>query len=156
MNAAVWIYILVTLAAILWLSWQYSLAVESMRWPRARGKVLKAWVERSDNEYAYYSPRVEYAYEVDGVAYSSKTIWLTGDRSMLRGRAERMAARYPVGDSVEVRYDPKKPTRATLKPGGAGWLLVSLVAISVVGPLLAFAFTDAGRSFLGQIGIRVE
>ena len=32
----------------------------------------------------------------------------------------RHAPCYQAGDPVEVWYDPEKPVRATLKPGGAG------------------------------------
>ena len=82
MNAAVWIYIVVTLAALVWLSWQYTLAVASTRWPRVKGKLLRAWVERTDSEYAYYSPRVSYEYEVGGIIHRSNALWLSGDKSM--------------------------------------------------------------------------
>ncbi|HKA01045.1 MAG TPA: DUF3592 domain-containing protein [Candidatus Solibacter sp.] len=156
MNAAVWFYIVATLGALIWLSWHYALAVASTRWPRVTGKILRAWAERTDSEYAYYSPRVEYAYEVEGTLHRSTTVWLTGDKSMRRGRAERIAATYQAGDPVEVWYDPTKPARATLKPGGAGWLLATIVVVSVAGPLLALAFTETGRRVLGELGIQVE
>jgi len=156
MNAAVWIYIVVTLAALVWLSWQYTLAVASTRWPRVKGKLLRAWVERTDSEYAYYSPRVSYEYEVGGIIHRSNALWLSGDKSMLRGRAEKFAARYTPGATVDVWYDPAKPIRATLKPGGAGWMLAGIIIVSVAGPLLALAFTDTGRRVLGELGIRVE
>jgi Protein of unknown function (DUF3592) len=156
MNAAVWFYIVVTVAAMVWLSWHYVLAVESTRWPRVRGKVVRSWVERVDFEYAYYSPCVEYTYEVAGVHHRSTTIWLTGFKSMRRRRAERIAATYVAGDPVDVWHDPNRPTRAALKPGGAGWLLAVLAAVSVVGPLLTLAFTDMGRRALADIGIRIE
>lgn len=156
MNAAVWFYIVVTLAAIVRLSWHYALAVESTRWPRVQGKILRSWVERADDEYAWYSPCVEYSYEVNGVPHRSTTIWLTGFKSMRRRHAEKIAASYVVGEPVDVWHDPNKTTRATLKPGGAGRLLAVLVAASVVGPLVSLAFTDAGRRVLAQIGIHVE
>jgi hypothetical protein len=156
MNAAVWIYIVATLGALVWLSWHYALAVASTRWPRVKGTIRRAWVERTDSEYAYYSPRVAYEYEVGGTIHLSTAVWLTGDKSMLRGRAERIAATYQAGDPVEVWYDPAKPARATLKPGGAGWLLASILVVSVVGPLLALAFTATGRRVLGELGIHVE
>jgi hypothetical protein len=156
MNLAVWVYLVVTLVAIVWLSWHYTLAVESTRWPHVQGRVLKSWAEKTDSEYSYYSPRVEYTYSVDGVRHSSTTVRLIGDRSMRRSRAERVAASYKVGDTVEVWYDPNKPTRATLQPGGARWLLASLIVVSVVGPLLALAFTNEGRRFFAQIGVHIE
>jgi uncharacterized protein involved in copper resistance len=156
MNAAVWFYLATTLAALVWLSWHYALAVASTRWPHVQGEVLRVLVEKADSEYPYYSPRVEYAYKVDAILHTSSTVWLSGYKSMRRGRAERIAACYQAGHPVEVWYDPKKPARATLKPGGAGWLLAGLVAVSVVGPLLAAAFTNEGRRILAEIGIHVE
>src|SRR5215831_12643873 len=100
MNAAVWFYIAATLVAIIWLSWHYALAVESTRWPRVQGKIRRSWVERVDSEYGYYSPCVEYTYEVNGVPNRSTTIWLTGSKSMRRFRAETIAGSYIVGDTV--------------------------------------------------------
>ena len=80
MNAAVWFYIAVTLAGILWVGWRYVLASESRRWPRTKGKVVRAWAERTDSEYFYYSPRVEYVYKVNGTPYRSTTVWIAGER----------------------------------------------------------------------------
>ena len=156
MNGAVWFYIAVTLAAIIWLGWQYVLASASKRWPRVEGPVIRAWVERVDDEYAYYSPRVEYQYTIDGDAHRSSRLWVTGDKSMRRGRAEAIASEYQAGDAVDVWYDPGKPSRATLRPGGAGRWLVMLVVVSVAGPMIAFAFSEQGRRVLRGMGIEVE
>src|SRR6266702_843130 len=87
MNAAVWFYLATTLVALVWLSWHYALAVTSTRWPHVRAEVRRVWVERADDEYSYYSPRVEYAYKVDAILHTSSTIWLSGDKSMRRSRA---------------------------------------------------------------------
>ncbi len=156
MNAALWFYLAVTVAAIIWLAWHYALAVESRRWPRTKAKVIRAWVERTDSEYAYYSPRVEYTFKVSGVPHRSTTIWLMGDKSMRKGRAELMASGYHPGDEVDVWYDPTKPERSTLMPGRARGVLAALIAVSVIGPLLAVAFTDRGRQFFEAIGIHIE
>ena len=56
-----WILAIVTVAALVWLSWLYTLAQASTRWPHVQGRVLRAWVE--DRWWAdppYHSPRVEY------------------------------------------------------------------------------------------------
>lgn len=155
-NYEVWFYAIATLAAIVWLSWQYSLAVESSRWPCVQGKVIKAWVKETWGSEQNYSPQVEYIYKVDGVIYTSFTIRLTGDISCGKRRAERIAAWYDGRDPLSVWYDPSKPERATLKPGGAGWLMAGLLVVSILGPLLAFAATTAGRRFLSQMGINSD
>ena len=128
---------------------EHPMATRARRSPQSVGREV-------DDEYPYYSPRVECAYKVDAILHTSSTIWLSGYKSMRRGRAERIAACYQAGHPVEVWYDPKKPARPTLKPGGAGWLLAGLVAVSVVRPLLAAAFTEEGRRILAEIGIHVE
>ena len=71
-------------------------------------------------------------------------------------RAEMMASKCFPGDEVKVWYDPEKPDRAALIPGGDEGLLVALVVISIVGPILAVAFTDPGREFFETLGIHIE
>ena len=71
-------------------------------------------------------------------------------------RAQRIVAAYPMGAPVEVWYDPEKPGRSTLKPGGAGWVFAGIPVVSVAGPLLVFASTPAGRLFLKGLGLHEE
>jgi Protein of unknown function (DUF3592) len=154
---APWFYLVLTIGALVWLSWQYTLALASVRWPRVQGRVIKAWVEHHPwGDPPNHSPRVEYVYKVDGQHYSSRTIRLTGSITTGKGRAEKIIARYPVGSPVDVWYDPDKHERATLKPGGGGWLLGGIIVVGVMGPLLTFASTPAGRLFLRGLGIQEE
>lgn len=155
-NWMVWVYLIGTVAAILWLAWHYSLAVESARWPFVQGKIVKAWVEETWDDGPEYSPRVEYIYKVNGLIYTSFTLRLTGDMTCSKRRAQRIVDYYQFKDPVNVWYDPQQPTRATLKPGGAGWLLAGLIIVSILGPVMAFAASAAGRRFLSRIGINVE
>jgi hypothetical protein len=157
LNLAFWVCAIGTPVALVWLAWHYSLAVASTRWPHVQGRVVKSWVERKwSADTPTHSPRVEYVYEVNGLRYSSRNMRIAGNISTWKRRAERIAAAYRVGDPVEVWYDPDKHTRATLKPGGAGWILVELIVVSVLGPVLAFVNTPAGRGFLRSLGLREE
>jgi hypothetical protein len=149
-------YATITVAAIVWLAWHYSLAVESTHWPCVQGKIVKAWVKETWDDGRSYSPRVEYIYKVDGIVYTSFTLRLTGNISCGKRRAERIVSSYPGQSPVDVWYDPKKPTRATLKTGGAAWLLAALIAVGVLGPLLVFAATSEGRQLLSRYGINSE
>ena len=153
---AVWFYLIGTAAAILWLAWKYALAVESTRWPWVQGKVIKAWVEETNDDGPQYSPRVKYIYKVDGITYDSYNLRITGDIACGKRRAQRIADYYENKGSVYVWYDPQKPARSTLKPGGAGWLMAGLIAVSILGPLLALASTEAGQQFLSRMGIHFE
>ncbi len=155
-NWMVWFYLIATAVAILWLSWQYALAVESTKWTQVQGKVIKAWVEETNDDGPNYSPRVEYIYKVNGLIYTSFTLRLTGNFTCGKRRAQRIADYYQYKDPVNVWYDPANPERAALKPGGAGRLLAGLIVVSILGPLLAFAASDAGQQFLAQLGIHFE
>jgi len=47
-----------------------------------------------------------------------------------QGWAEKVAARYPVGRTLEVHHDPADPTVAALEnPTGASWIIL-LVALA--------------------------
>jgi hypothetical protein len=155
-NWIAWVYLAATVAAIVWLAWHYALAVESTKWTLVRGKIVKAWVEEKWGDGPNYSPRVEYIYKVNGLIYTSFTLRLTGDLWCRRRRARRIADYYDGRDPVNVWYDPNDPERATLKTGGAGWLLAGLIAVSILGPLLAFAVSEAGQRVLAQLRNNLE
>jgi hypothetical protein len=138
-----WFYAIVTVAAIVGLSWQITISLASAKWPRVEGKILASSVELVDGEYPSYTPKIEYQYVVDGRSYRSKKLRVGFWSSSFQGRARRIAAAYRPGDGVTVFYDPAKPSRAVLQPGGAGGLAVALVAVSLIGPGLAFVFRNA-------------
>lgn len=138
-----WFYAIVTLAAIIGISWQLTVSMASTKWPRVEGKILASSVELVDGEYASYAPKIEYHYVVDGQIYRSNKLRVSFWSSSFKARARRIADAYRPGDPVAVFYDPAKPSRAVLQPGGAGGLAVALVAVSVIGPVLAFVFRNA-------------
>ncbi|MGD9812146.1 MAG: DUF3592 domain-containing protein, partial [Sphingobium sp.] len=98
-------------------------AAEVRRWPQATGKVTLSRVEeftiRRDKPLRTsrgvrrlrqsFMPLVEYAYEVGGRDYTSRSIWPDTEVSGDRRYAERIAARYPAGKIVFVFYDPADP-----------------------------------------------
>ena len=108
-------------------------------WPRTSGKVVMSTVESyrqsvGRNPSTVYAPVVEYAYQVRGQEYRSRQITLDSRTGGLRSFAEKAAARYPVGMTVELRYDPSNPSRAALRVGRAAeWvvLAVTLVAFAI-------------------------
>jgi hypothetical protein len=143
MNGAIWFYAIVTVAAIVALSWQLTLSLASAKWPRTEGKILASSVETIDGEYPSYVPRVEYEYVVDGRNYRSRKLRCSFWSSSFKSRARRIAAAYRPGDPVAVWYDPEKPSRAVLQTGGSVGLLAAILAVSVIGPGLAFLFRNA-------------
>ena len=138
-----WIYAIVTVAAIVVLSWQLTISLASTKWPKAEGKILASSVEVVDGEYTTYEPKIEYQYVVEGRSYRSNQLRSSFWSSSFKARARRIAEAYRPGDPVAVFYDPTKPSRAVLRPGGAAGLAVALIAVSLMGPGLAFLFRNA-------------
>lgn len=101
-------------------------------WPVVPGRVTISRVEqRGSGNYdggptkRGYAAVVEFRYQVGELSFSSRQIALGVKTSGSRKGAERVAARYPVGATVEVHYDPANPSDATLeRPTGMSWLIL--------------------------------
>ncbi len=81
-----------------------------------------------------YLPTVEYAYEVGGQRYLSRSIRLNLSAGMDEAAARRLVARCPEGARVTVRHDPADPARAALEVGNGparGFALAGLVFLAV-------------------------
>ncbi|NRD49565.1 DUF3592 domain-containing protein [Corallococcus exiguus] len=121
--------------------------------PTVPGRMLSISVEegfRRNNGYWHVVPR--YAYEVDGRAYVGDTLSNASKRELLIWNSQpspeltRYLARYPVGATVPVHYNPGAPQRSVLEVSTgdarvfacvAGVLSLSAV-LSVGGLLLLF------------------
>lgn len=100
-------------------------------WPVVPGRVTISRVEErrgsgeSGPRHRSYEAVVEFRYEVGDLSFSSRQIALGWRTSGSRKGAEAVVARYPVGATVEVRYDPDNPSEAALeRPRAASWLLL--------------------------------
>ena len=106
-------------------------------WPSVRGRVTGGAVVANstfdDGSPAYY-PVISYQYEVAGKEYQGKrrTLVNVGVGGVLRGAAQQVVARYPVGSEVTVFYDPEDPGEAVLERTSP-----------VAGPILLFALGAA-------------
>ncbi len=83
-----------------------------------------------------YQPLVQYTYEIDGLTYNGGRIAF-GANSFDYNTAQGMAAKYPVGASVTVHYDPAQPGEAVLETKAAGskvFLIIGIV-FAVIGLL---------------------
>jgi hypothetical protein len=132
---------------------QWREAREVRSWPSVSGRVTLSTVEvyddgvrRERNGIRYvvnrYMPVIEYVYEVGGTRYVSRSI----HRNTVRGGGERqaqaLAARYPEGAAIEVRYDPRDPQSAVLEQGlGSNWSILAFGLVFAAGAL--FALTRA-------------
>ena len=106
-------------------------ARRSQDWPSVTGVVTKNAV-RTDARTgtggsaarARYLPDVEFEYEVDGQRYNGSRFAVLEQPETERAAVLARLEAYPVGEQVEVYYDPADPARALLEPGtpGAMWI----------------------------------
>ena len=123
-----------------------------MRWPVAEGVVVAAEVvkrtSKSDDEFDSYIPKVRYAYTVNGVGYEGDVIRIgLADLGYVSEKQARdHVARYPVGATIAVRYDPQNLQRAVLEIGQLGaarYLLAGTLFAGVGVGALVFAIWSA-------------
>ena len=87
-------------------------------WSSTMGTVLSSSVQTRHTARSHsIFPVIVYQYEVNGKTYQSQTI-KAGDRFMnirVIGEAEATVARYPIGASVMVYYNPANPAESALE-----------------------------------------
>ena len=141
-------------SGLAWYVWrQWSAARASRAWPTVAGTVVETELTRRTETYReqdrivtreVYAPRVRYADEVEGRRYESERIRFGTFRESEKG-ARAILDRYPVGASVQVRYDPANPsaatpeTRATLETKTINIGLQLLAVIALLGLALYLA-----------------
>jgi len=110
-------------ALIGWFIWDRAKKRDAVRqsaltWKTTTGRVLKSRVEvSSGGSSTSVTPRVHYAYDVNGQAYQSDQIQ-AGDKIMAIGTSQNayaMIDRYPEGAIVTVYYNPANPQEAALE-----------------------------------------
>jgi hypothetical protein len=118
------------------------LAQRSQNWPTAIAVITQSEVERrvshsgKGRQRESYHPRLRYEFRTPaGELYPGNTVRYIEN---LPGSGESDASAYclqhPVGSSHPVAYDPAKPSRNVLEPGGN-------IASALALYLLAFAFS---------------
>jgi hypothetical protein len=124
-------------------------ALRTYRWPTTTGVVRGQDVSSSSSSEGStsYSPKLRYEYEVDGDTYVSSRIAVgSGPSFNSRSGAREWLEDYPVDSEVTVRYNPGRPDRSVLQPGGVlGGLLVLLIS---GGMLAVFLLLETGNEQL--------
>ncbi len=87
---------------------------DSLNWPSVQGEITKnrvvKWKATSENRSIFLG----YDYEVSGNKYSGYKPFLYAVTTEVLALSER----FPVGQNVQVFYNPSKPAHAVLIPGG--------------------------------------
>lgn len=129
------------------------------RWTPVEGVVIASEIETpsahvSDDQ-SDSTPIVRDRYQAGGRAFEGNRIRIGGEPMTTRMDATRLAARYPVGATVDVHVDPGDPQNAVLDPSQAGNLVAqSVLAVTfgvIAAVLLAHAF--AGRVIYAGNGV---
>lgn len=111
-----------------------SRAERSQFWPPATGTVTRSEVVMSSHQRSsVYRALIEYTYRVGDQDYTGDTICAGGtlDTSMRR-HAERRCAKYPLGASVPVFYDPSHPDRSCLEKTAEGVGLFTAIGVGLI------------------------
>ena len=107
-----------------------------------------------------YKPHVRYRYQVSGRTYEGQRIELTlgwDMHSSGKRRVEHRLASYPVGGTVTVYYNPKKPAESLLIKGvtterASGlWFFSIITALFLLGTGIGFWLRAKGKAAGGFI-----
>ncbi|MFB3828431.1 MAG: DUF3592 domain-containing protein [Bryobacteraceae bacterium] len=125
--------------------WFYRKVQQVKTWPSVSGTILEAGVVRKvskdeeGNESVGYALAVTYQYAVAGQSYTGTRIALAETTHGSHKAAENQLAKYPLGGTVQVKYDPAAPGSALLEESGAllGWIFAGIgIVIAVIGIVL--------------------
>lgn len=112
----------------------------SAAWPTADGLIVRSEVTHSTDAEGgdSYSPEVTYTYQANDQAYANERIKFGENSYNSRRRAEEIAASYPIGQGVNVYYDPGQPGNAVLEPGvsGGSYIVLGIGAIFILVALI--------------------
>jgi hypothetical protein len=101
-------------------------AKESMSWPSVPGAVISSvLVTDTVGDIASFTPVVTYNYIVNGQVLQSDRVRFSSTRS------KRILTKYPKGSTVQVFYDPQRPSTAVLEKGGSTRVMM-FVGVAVI------------------------
>ena len=97
----------------------------SQSWPTTTGTILSSSVEYHADDHPSYENSI-YEYVIDGTRISSDHIDY-GNPRRTEPEAKSLAAQFPVGQMIQIYYDPANPRIAVLRHSGSRhglWLTV--------------------------------
>lgn len=123
----------------------YALGRATLRWKRTEGTIADLWFdvqEKKDSDgdkYVSTDAHLVYDYVVDGRCYRSRRFTYRPHRDLGEREAYALLSELRRGQTIEVRYDPKRPRRAVVLAGTdernlqsvGGWGAVLLVSLAI-------------------------
>lgn len=153
-----WVAALVSLGIGFFISWpairRRRMAVAASQWPTTDGKVISTDVAKrvfksQDSEFDYFVPQIRYEYTTNGVRRQGDVIRFGLDEKgyFKEKDAREHAARYPLGTTIPVRYDPEAPEYAVLETGQVGLtgkIFAGFIFVGLGFAAIVFAIWSAG------------
>ena len=81
-------------------------------WPSTRGEIRSSRIELTGD--GFYKPAIEYTFVIDDRQIAGKRRTLFERATNNRVWADTVVARYPIGSSVMVYYDPNDPRQCVV------------------------------------------
>ncbi len=105
-------------------------AYACQNWPTTTGQITSSCVEAAHKETIEnttfiegpYTPDISYTYVVDGKKYISNRVDFKADSGRPQIDADVLVQDYPLGEKVDVYYQPGDPANSVLRPGVVSWL----------------------------------
>lgn len=146
MSAGPWIPAIVAVIATgvsLWHWRRHALGEASRGWRPTRGTVVDVWFDVRDKSdfdggsYVSADAHLVYDYVVAGKRHRSRHFTYRPARGLGEREAYALLSGIRKGQTIEVRYDPKRPQRAVVLPGTvpgnlwriAVWAAIALIAV---------------------------
>jgi hypothetical protein len=116
-------------------------AEESLLWPTTKGLICAATMKEHKHQdskgrrtTSTYEPVIEYTYTVMGQSYTGNKVAL-GVRSFDSNQAYEIFNRFPLGNHVDVHYNPQNPSEAILETHFRGQVttFIMSIALGVIG-----------------------
>lgn len=154
--AVAWFFV-VNLVYGLWKLRQQTAA--SRGWATVKGKIVasdtKVPATHDDDDQADVSVAVRYHYRVGATDYENDRVKFGGRKRLTRMAAAELTAKYPLGRSVTVHFDPAHPAKSALElkatDGFVGLAVFLIVFGAIAGVLTAHAI--AGKMLMMSNGL---
>ena len=139
---------LVVVGSVVTYLWSlFWLGLWSRRWPVAKGVVTRSSVSQAHKrDRGSYS--LNYEYHVNGKVYRSGRYRFGHAIGGVLNEARSVAAGYPTGHEVQVRYCPVWPSIATLQPKVSFYLWPTLIVLT----MLLFVLFGAAMGWIPENG----
>ena len=111
-------------------------------------QVTSGWISRCECKAmgeGHYGIDIAYSYQVDGQAYTGKTIAI-GRWQFSEHEAKRRVGKYPAGSAVEVWYDPERREECFLEPmkNRDSWPIMAVGCVFIGAGILSLLTGQGG------------